>query len=60
MEKLDPIRAIKLLLDQAWVTPTPGNASLLFDWITQISFFKLTYSNNDKALGAIKNLFDHE
>jgi len=60
LEKLDPIKAIKLLLDQAWVVPTAGNAALLFEWITQISFFKLTYSNNQKALETITNLFDHD
>jgi len=60
LEKLDPIKAIKLLLDQAWVTPTKGNATLLFEWITQISFYKLTYSNNQKALETITNLFDHD
>ena len=59
-EKLDPVKAMKLLLDQAWVAPTPGNASLLFEWILQLSFFRLTYSNNQKALEAITNLFDHD
>ena len=59
-EKLDPIKAIKLLLDQAWVAPLSGNAALLFDRILQISFYQLTYSNNRKALDAIANLFDHD
>lgn len=58
LEKLDPVKAIKLLLDQAWVTPTPGNAELLFNWILQVSFYQLTYSNNQRALDAINNLFD--
>lgn len=59
-EKLDPVTAMKPLLDQAWVSATPGNASLLFDWIHQISFFRLTYSNNKKALEAITKLFDND
>lgn len=59
-EKLDPLKAVKLLLDQAWITPTKGNAKLLFDRILQTSFYKLTYSNNQKALEAITNLFDHD
>ena len=58
-EKLDPVRAIKLLLDQAWVTPTKGNAAILFERIIHLSFYQLTYSNNQKALDAIINLFDH-
>ena len=59
-EKLDPLKAMKLLLDQAWVTPTQGNAALLFERIMQLSFYQLTYSNNQKALDAITNLFDHD
>ena len=59
-EKLDPVTAVKLLLDQAWVTPTKGNAVLLFERIMQLSFYQLTYSNNQKALDAITNLFDHD
>jgi len=56
-EKLDPITAIKQLLQEAWIAPAPGNAALLLDRILQISFFQLTYSNNEKALEAITNLF---
>ena len=59
-EKLDSLRAMKLLLDQTWVSPLQGNAALLFDRVLQISFYKLTYSNNQKALDAITNLFDHD
>jgi hypothetical protein len=59
-EKLEPLKAMKFLLDQAWVIPTKGNAEILFNRINQLSFYQLTYSNNNKALDAIKNLFDHD
>ena len=60
LEKLDPVVAFKSLLDQAWITPIQGNATILLDRVMEISFFKLTYSNNQKALDAITNLFEHE
>lgn len=60
LEKLDPLKAMKSLLDQVWVPPTKGNVAVLFDRILQISFYQLTYSNNQKALEAITNLFDHD
>jgi hypothetical protein len=60
LEKLDPVVALKSLLDQVWVTPIDGNATILLDRIMEISFFKLTYSNNQKALAAISNLFEHD
>lgn len=59
-ENIDPLKAMKLLLDQAWITPNKGNAEILFERITQLSFYQLTYSNNQKALDAITNLFDHD
>lgn len=59
-EELDSLSGIRLLLDQAWVAPTPGNAQIFFDRMTQISFYQLTYSDNEKALDAITNLFDHD
>ena len=37
-----------------------GNAKLLFDRISQISFYELTYSNNQKAIDTITHLFDAE
>ena len=60
MEKLDPFKAISLLLDQTWVTPVKGNPTILFDLILQKSFYQLTYSNNQKALDAITNLFEND
>jgi len=60
MEKLDPLNAIRLLLDQTWVTPSKGNPILLFDLILQKSFYQLSYSNNKKALDAITNLFEND
>ncbi len=60
LEKLDPIKGISLLLDQAWVAPSRGNAEIFFDRIIQKSFYQLSYSNNQKALEAISNLFDHD
>ena len=60
LEKLDPVVALKTLLEQVWVTPIHGNASILLDRVMEISFYKLTYSNNQKALGAISNLFEHD
>lgn len=59
-EKLDAVRAMKFLLDQAWILPNEGNAAILFERITRLSFYHLTYSNNEKAMEAITQLFDHD
>ncbi len=59
-EKIDPLNAIKLLLEEAWVSPKRSNVEKLFDQILSTSFYKLTYSDNKKALDAITNLFDND
>lgn len=56
----DRLKAIKLMLDQSWILPSPGNAAIFLDQVAQWSFYQLTYSNNEKALAAISRLFDHE
>ena len=59
-KKADQFKAIKLLIDQSWILPNPGNASIFMDQVAQWSFYQLTYSNNEKALDAISKLFDHD
>jgi hypothetical protein len=60
LERLDSLKGIKLLLDQSWVPPINGNAEILFEKILPKSFYRLTYSNNEKALKAITNLFEND
>ena len=58
--KLDPVIGVKLLLEQAWVSATEGTPEILFDFLTKWSFFRLSYSNNTKALDAITSIFEHD
>lgn len=57
---LDPLKGLKLLLDQTWVAPVQGNAAIIFEKVIQKSFYQLTYSNTEKALKAITNLFEND
>jgi hypothetical protein len=59
-KKADRLKSIRLMLDQSWILPNPGNAGIFLDRVTQWSFYQLTYSNNEKALEAISTLFDHD
>lgn len=59
-EKLDEVSGVKLLLDQSWISPTEGTAPILLDQLTRWSFYRLTYSNNQKALDTITKLLDHD
>jgi hypothetical protein len=59
-KKADRLKSIRLMLDQSWILPNPGNAGIFLDRVAQWSFYQLTYSNNEKALEAISTLFDHD
>ncbi len=59
-EKLELTKAIQLLLEQVWINPVKENIRILFDQIRHISFYKLTYSKNKRAIAAITHLFKNE
>ena len=58
MKELSRVDALKILLDETWTFPSAENATRFLKWYSQRSFFSLTYSNNEKALDAIKKLFE--
>tara|TARA_R110002050_G_scaffold165656_2_gene296086 strand:+ start:4452 stop:5597 length:1146 start_codon:yes stop_codon:yes gene_type:complete len=60
LDQLDFYEALRLLLEQVWVPPTPGNVEILFDRVADLSFYQLNYSDNSKALEAINQLFAND
>ena len=59
LEKIEPANAVKTLFEEAWIPPQPDNVAIFLDKIINISFYRLTYSNNKMALEAISQLFDN-
>lgn len=57
---IDTARAVALLLNQSWVSPCEGTADILLNQLCQWLFYELTYSDNQKALDTIVNLFGHD
>ncbi len=60
LEKVEPTIAIKTLFEEAWIPPKPENVAIFLDKIMNISFYSLTYSNNEKAIDAISQLFKND
>ena len=60
MEQLSGTEALKMLLDETWTSPLPENAARFLNWYPSVSCYRLTYSNNEKALQSIINLFEHD
>lgn len=59
-EKLEPIDGIKRLLEETWVSPLKDHVKSFFEQIAGKSFYKLTYSNNQKAIERITQLFEND
>lgn len=60
LEKIEPVEAIKQLFEEAWIPPAAENVAIFLDKILKASFYNLTYSNNQKAIEAINQLFEND
>jgi hypothetical protein len=52
--------AIQLLLKETWVNPTAEFVTAFFEWVEKTSFYRMTYSDNDKMISTIKNMLLNE
>jgi hypothetical protein len=57
-QELSCTEALKMLLDETWTSPSAENAGRFLDWYSGIPCYRLTYSNNEKALQIITKLFE--
>jgi hypothetical protein len=60
LEKIEPVEALKQLLEEAWIPPAAENVEILLDRIFNASFYNLTYSNNEKAIEAVTQIFEND
>lgn len=58
MKKIEVAEAIKTLFEEAWIPPQPDNVAIFLNKFIHIQFYRLTYSNNKKALEAIRKIFE--
>ena len=57
VEKVGKLETIKHFNEETWVSTVPQNAHKYLDWITGTPSYKLHYSDTDKAISFISNLF---
>jgi hypothetical protein len=60
LEKVETVPGIQKLLDEAWIPAFPENVKVFLNSILNISFYKLTYSNNEMAMNAVTQLFEND
>lgn len=52
--------AFQQLVPDSWLSPLPANAARFLDWFIDLPCYRLIYSDNEKMVQAICELFGHE
>lgn len=56
--ELMPINeALEILIPESWLAPQPEHAQEFLNWIKDVRFYKLTYSNHEDAILKFSELF---
>lgn len=50
LKRINAKEALEVLIPDSWISPKPENAKAFLKWLTTLSFYKLTYSNNEDAI----------
>jgi hypothetical protein len=60
LNEISKTEAFQYLVPDSWLSPLPENASKFLDWFLAMPCYRLTYSDNEKMVTAVRELFDHE
>ena len=60
LTKISRFKGISAFLDQAYIEPDTERAKTFLDWALQVSYYKLNYSDNQKAINEMTKLFESE
>ncbi|PQJ20637.1 hypothetical protein BSU00_10040 [Tenacibaculum sp. SG-28] len=52
--------ALEQLVPDSWLSPKASNAAAFLDWFTGLTCYQLTYSNNQKMIAIVENIFTYE
>ena len=51
-------KLLNILIPDSWISPIPENAASFLNWLKQISFYELTYSNNEEVILKFQKLLN--
>ena len=60
LEKLASDAAFQKLVPDSWISPVEENAARFLDWFLVLPCYQLTYSDNEKMVTAVKNIFNDD
>ncbi|WP_066221527.1 hypothetical protein [Formosa haliotis] len=58
LEPCPATEALEILIPDSWISPHPENAKAFLEWISTVTFYKLTYSNNQEAIDIFSTIFN--
>lgn len=56
MEEISVVEVLEIMVPDSWLAPEKIHAKGFMDWLSQLKFYRLTYSNTAEAIASIKQL----
>lgn len=58
--KISKIEAFEQLIPDSWISPEIKNAEIFLDWFSKLICYQLTYSNNEKMIETVTEIFKND
>lgn len=59
-KKISKIDAFRQLIPDSWLSPKMENAQIFLDWFSGLNCYQLIYSENDKMIQKVSEIFDEK
>jgi len=60
INSISQIDAFQQLIPDSWISPLEENAAIFLDWFLELPCYELTYSNTEKMIKTVSNIFKDE
>ncbi|CAM1352515.1 hypothetical protein [Tenacibaculum insulae] len=60
ISKISNIKAFEQLVPDSWLSPLQKNAEKFLEWFEKLPCYQLTYSNNQKMITTVHQIFNNE
>ena len=57
VKSISQLAAFQQLIPDSWLSPLPENAAIFLDWFESLNCYQITYSDNEKMIGKVRELF---
>ncbi len=59
-QQISNIKAFEHLIPDSWISKEPENVTVFLDWFSSLPCYQLTYSNNEKMIQKVRELFEND